>query len=218
MKISEEIAETLRDEIIAGIYKPKQRLIEEELSEKFFVSRTPIREALKQLEAAGLVTIEPYKGAFISDVDMEEIRNIYELRCVLEAFVTAQSVAHINPETVVRLRSCMDRMDMCIESGDTAGFASENTNFHAILYERCPNNVAVQYVQKLLDRTAAFRLLSWRTVSGMQKSMEGHRRIFAAIVAGDVEAAQKHAAQHIRLYMNEELIPRTQKREGRSEK
>ena len=83
MKISEEIAQTLRDEIIAGVYKPRERLIEEELSEKFFVSRTPIREALKQLESAGLVQIEPYKGAFISDIDLEEIRNIYDLRCVL---------------------------------------------------------------------------------------------------------------------------------------
>lgn len=86
MKISEEIAETLRDEIIAGIYKPRERLIEEELSDRFFVSRTPIREALKQLESAGLVTIEPYKGAFIADKDPNEIRDIYELRCVLEAF------------------------------------------------------------------------------------------------------------------------------------
>ena len=59
LKISEEIAETLRDEIIAGIYKPKQRLIEEELSEKFFVSRTPIREALKQLEAEPIL-LEPW--------------------------------------------------------------------------------------------------------------------------------------------------------------
>lgn len=218
LKISEEIAETLRDEIIAGIYKPKQRLIEEELSEKFFVSRTPIREALKQLEAAGLVTIEPYKGAFISDVDLEEIRNIYELRCVLEAFVTAQSVEHINPETVAQLRGCLERMNMCIDTSDTVGFAAENTSFHAILFERCPNKVAVQFVQKLLDRTAAFRALSWRTVSGMKKSMEGHQRIFEALVAGDAEAAQKHAAQHIRLYMKEELIPLTQKKGRGSEK
>ena len=87
MKISEEIAETLRDEIVAGIYKPRERLIEEELSEKFFVSRTPIREALKQLESAGLVKIEPYRGAFVAEVDLEEIRNIYELRCILESFV-----------------------------------------------------------------------------------------------------------------------------------
>lgn len=65
MKISEEIAETLRDEIVAGIYKPRERLIEEELSDRFFVSRTPIREALKQLESAELVIIEPYKGPLL---------------------------------------------------------------------------------------------------------------------------------------------------------
>ena len=212
MKISEEIAETLRDEIIAGIYKPRQRLIEEELSEKFFVSRTPIREALKQLEAAGLVTIEPYKGAFISDVDLDEIRNIYELRCVLEGFVTAQSVEHLNPEILAQLRGCLERMNMCVETGDTTGFAAENVSFHTILYERCPNKVAVQFVQNLLDRTAAFRVLSWRTIGGMKKSMEGHQRIYEALVAGDAKAAQKHAAQHIRLYMKEELIPLAQQK------
>ena len=84
MKISEEIAETLRDEIIAGVYKPRQRLIEEELSDRFFVSRTPIREALKELESAGLIAIEPYKGAFVADRNPSEIRDIYELRSVLE--------------------------------------------------------------------------------------------------------------------------------------
>ena len=105
MKISEEIAQTLRDEIIAGVYKPRERLIEEELSEKFFVSRTPIREALKQLESAGLVQIEPYKGAFISDIDLEEIRNIYDLRCVLESVVMCSTARPTTKDSSTHRRS-----------------------------------------------------------------------------------------------------------------
>lgn len=211
MKISDEIAETLRDEIIAGVYKPRQRLVEEELSEKFFVSRTPIREALKHLESAGLVTIEPYKGAFISDVNLKDIRNIYELRCVLEAFVTKEAMPYITSDAVSQLRGSLTRMRICIEEGDGSGYAAENAAFHSILYECCPNKIAVRFVQQLLDMTASFRLLSWRTISGMRKALEGHQKILDAIIAADAEKAAMYASQHIRLYLKEEL-PNTQER------
>jgi len=205
LKISEEIAQTLRDEIIAGVYKPRERLIEEELSEKFFVSRTPIREALKQLESAGLVQIEPYKGAFISDIDLEEIRNIYDLRCVLESFVVGLAVEHITADIISQLRSCVMRMENCVEVGDAVGFAAEDDKFHSLIFMRCPNKVAVRYVKQLLDLTASFRRLSWRTVTSMRHSMKGHQKIFDAIAAGDAEAASMYAARHIRLYLKENL-------------
>lgn len=205
MKISEEIAQTLRDEIIAGVYKPRERLIEEELSEKFFVSRTPIREALKQLESAGLVQIEPYKGAFISDIDLEEIRNIYDLRSVLEAFVVGLAVEHITADIISQLRNALIRMENCIEANDAVGFAAEDERFHALIFVRCPNKVAVRFVQQLLDLTASFRRLTWRTVTGMKNSMKGHQKIFDAITAGDAEAASMYAARHIRLYLKENL-------------
>lgn len=205
MKISEEIAITLRDEIIAGVYKPRERLIEEELSEKFFVSRTPIREALKQLESAGLVQIEPYKGAFIADIDLEEIRNIYDLRGVLEAYVVGLAVEHITADIIGQLRSCLTRMEESIEAANTVKFTIEDEKFHSLIFSRCPNRVAVRFVQQLLDLTASFRRLSWRTVAGMRNSMKGHQKIFAAISAGDAEAASMYAARHIRLYLKENL-------------
>lgn len=205
MKISEEIAETLRDEIIAGVYKPRERLIEEELSAKFFVSRTPIREALKQLESAGLVKTEPYKGTFIAEIDLEEIRNIYELRSVLESFVIGLTVEHITADVISQLRDGLMRMENCIEANDAMGFALEDEKFHALIYSKCPNKVAVRFVKQLLDLTGSFRRLSRRTAAGMHNSMKGHQKIFEAIVAGDTEAASMYAARHIRLYMKENL-------------
>lgn len=205
MKISEEIAITLRDEIIAGVYKPRERLTEEELSEKFFVSRTPIREALKQLESAGLVKIEPYKGAFIADIDLEEIRNIYDLRCVLESYAVGLAVEQITADVISQLRSCLTRMEESIEAANTVGFAIEDEKFHTLIFSRCPNKVAIRFVQQLLDLTGSFRRLSWRTIDGMRNSMKGHQKIFAAISAGDAASASMYAARHIRLYLKENL-------------
>lgn len=205
MKISEEIAMTLRDEIIAGVYKPRERLIEEELSEKFFVSRTPIREALKHLESAGLVKIEPYKGAFIADIDLDEIRNIYDLRGVLESYVVGLAVEHITADVISQLRSSLARMEENIKAANAKEFAIEDERFHTLIFSKCPNKVAVRFVQQLLDLTGSFRRLSWRTVDGMRNSMKGHQKIFAAILAGDAEAASMYAAKHIRLYLKENL-------------
>lgn len=211
MKISEEIAETLRDEIIAGIYKPRERLIEEELSDRFFVSRTPIREALKQLESAGLVTIEPYKGAFIADKDLNEIRDIYELRCVLEALTTELAVPHVTTDIINQMQQALDRMEAYIDANEKMGFARENERFHNLILAQCPNKVAVKEVNSLLEMTAAFRRLSWRTASSMRASMTGHQNILNAIRVGDAEAAGQYAARHIRLYLKENLTNSSQK-------
>ena len=203
MKISEEIAETLRDEIIAGVYKPRQRLIEEELSDRFFVSRTPIREALKELESAGLIAIEPYKGAFVADRNPSEIRDIYELRSVLEAFTTELAVPRITAETIHQMQQTIDRMEECIAADDKAGFATENGRFHDLILEQCPNRAAVKMVNNLLEQTSSFRWLSWRTTASMKNSMVGHRKILEAITTGDAAAAGQYAARHIRLYLKE---------------
>ena len=206
MKISEEIVESLRDEIIAGVYKPRQRLIEEELSDRFFVSRTPIREALKELESAGLVTIEPYKGAFVVDRNPIEIRDIYELRSVLEAFTTELAAPHITADTINQMQRAIERMESCAAADDKAGFAAENERFHELILEKCPNRTAVRMVNNLLEQTASFRWLSWRTALSMQNSITGHRKILEAIRTGDAASAGQHAASHIRLYLKESLV------------
>ena len=205
MKISEEIAETLRDEIIAGVYKPRQRLIEEELSDRFFVSRTPIREALKELESAGLITIEPYKGAFVADKNPSELRDIYELRSVLEGFTTELAAPFVTADTINQMQQAIEGMEICIAADDKVGFAAENGRFHDLILEQCPNRAAVKMVNNLLEQTSFFRWLSWRTAASMKNSMVGHRKILEAIRSGDAEAAGQYAARHIRLYLKERL-------------
>lgn len=216
LKISEEIAEALRDDILSGVYHPRERLVEEELSEKFFVSRTPIREALRQLEAAGLVKIEPYKGTFVADADLEKIKDIYELRSVLDGFLVESVVPCITPETIRRMEALIEKQQQCLDNDDKSGFAEHDDAFHSLLYDCCPNAVAVRIARQLLTMTVAFRRLSRRTTTSMEGSLQGHRNILAAIKAGDAEKAAAYAKKHIRLYLKDNLPdpPRTSDREG----
>lgn len=216
MKISEEIAEALRDDILSGVYHPRERLVEEELSEKFFVSRTPIREALRQLEAAGLVKIEPYKGTFVADADLEKIKDIYELRSVLDGFLVESVVPCVTTETLKRMEDLIEQQQQCLDLEDKSGFAEYDDAFHALLYDCCPNAVAVRFARQLLTMTVAFRRLSRRTTASMAGSLQGHRNILAAIKAGDAEKAAAYAKKHIRLFLKDNLPdpPKAPDREG----
>ena len=205
MKISEEISEILRDEIISGKLMPRERLLEEDLAKGFHVSRTPVREAIKRLESAGLVKIEQYKGAFVSDRDVSEIRNIYELRMVLERYATETAMSFINIDTVSKLEETIQKMENCIESNDLIRFGIENEYFHRLILDRCPNTIAVKFIYDLWELIGPVRRLSWRTISSMTRANEGHKEILEAIRRGDRETAGRQASNHIRLYMNENL-------------
>lgn len=205
MKISEEISEILRDEIISGKLMPRERLLEEDLAKRFHVSRTPVREAIKRLESAGLVKIEHNKGAFVSDRDVSEIKNIYELRMVLEGYATETAIPYINIDTVGKLEETIKKMENCYESNDAVGFGIENEFFHRLILDCCPNTIAVKFIYDLWELTGPVRRLSWRTISSMKRAIEGHRQILDAIRSGNREAAGQHASNHIRLYMNENI-------------
>lgn len=184
---------------------PRERLLEEDLAKRFHVSRTPVREAIKRLESAGLVKIERNKGALVSDRDVSEIRNIYELRMVLEGYATETAIPFINIDTVGKLKETILKMENCIESNDAIQFGIENETFHRLILDRCPNTIAVKIIYELWERIGPVRRLSWRTISSMTRAIEGHKLILDAIRRGDSEAAGQHASNHIRLYMNENL-------------
>lgn len=205
MKISEEISEKLRDEIISGKLMPRERLLEEDLAKRFHVSRTPVREAIKRLESAGLVKIEHNKGAFVSDRDVSEIRNIYELRMVLEGYATEAAIPFINIDTVGNLEKTIRKMENCIETNDAMRFGIENETFHRLILDRCPNTIAVKCIYDLWELIGPVRRLSWRTISSMTRSIEEHKQILNDIRNGDRKAAGRHASNHIKLYMNENL-------------
>jgi DNA-binding GntR family transcriptional regulator len=206
IKISQEIAEQLRDAIVSGEYKPRERLIEMELSRRYNVSRTPIREAIKELESAGLVKVEPYHGAAVSDIDIDEIRSIYEVRSVLEGFAAFLATPNVTPEILDKMRESLKNMENYAKRDEKTCFGEENERFHRLIYGNCGNQVMINIIEDLLKRTMAFRRMSWHSPRNLKVATKGHRDIYNAIESGDAAKAQALSIHHIRLYLTDKLI------------
>ena len=206
MRISEEIAEQLRDEIISGVYKPRERLTEIELSKKYNVSRTPIREAIKHLEAGGLIKVEPYHGAVIAELDVGEIRDIYEVRGVLEGAAALLAIPHITEDVFTKLDESIEKMELYAKEKKNILYAQENETFHRLIYSCCRNKVLVGVIEDLLERTALFRRLSFRSASYIKRAIADHKNLLKALRSGDAAKVQKLSNDHIRLYLSREIM------------
>ena len=206
MAAGDEIAELLRDAIISGEYKPRERLIEAELSQRYNVSRTPVREAIRNLAAAGLVTVEPYKGAVVADIDVDEIREIYTVRVALEGLATRLAATRVPEEALQQLAALEGELERYAREGNAHAFGNVNETFHHKLYSYCGNRVLIEMIDDLLERSALFRRSSWNSSArNTQRVIQGHRAMLEAVAARDAEAAQAAAEAHIRLFLSQSL-------------
>jgi len=205
MASGDEITEILRDAIVSGEYKPRERLIETELSERYKVSRTPIREAIHNLAAVGLVKLEPYKGAIVADVDAKAIKEIYEVRINLEGLATQLAVSRFPDSAIDRMRELCEQMEQCAEEKDYLTFGDCNEAFHHVIYEYCGNETLIGIIDDLLRRSRIFRHSAWRSGRNLRKTIQGHRDMLKAILARDVEKAKQATEQHIRIYLAQSL-------------
>lgn len=202
---SDEVTEKLRDAIISGEFIPRERLIEDELAIRFQTSRTPVREAIRNLASVGLIKIEPYKGAVVADINADEIREIYIVRANLEGLATKLATPNIPNETLIFLDNMLEEMEKSIIQGDRNQFGKWNIKFHTTIYSYCQNKILYQLIEELLDRSALFRQSSWESQRHLKVVMKSHRELLSAIVERNAKKAQDIVEEHIQLYIAESL-------------
>ncbi|MGD9100781.1 MAG: GntR family transcriptional regulator, partial [Anaerolineae bacterium] len=129
--MKEALVETLRDEIIRGDFVPGQYLRLEEIATRFDVSTMPVREALRDLEAEGLVTIFPHRGATVTQLSADELQDIYDIRVALEEMATRLAVPLVTEATLTELTTLVERMENHV--GDVATLVKLNHQFHLTL-------------------------------------------------------------------------------------
>lgn len=180
----------LRGELAAG-----ERLLEDRLAVQLGVSRNPIREAIRSLEATGLVEVIPRRGAYVCQPDLDEVRQLLEVRGVLESYA-AERVANSSPDGLVeRLTSCVENGDAASAAGNHLRAAELHREFHAVIEEATGNPYLRQAIAPLRQRTELVfsLLLEDRGASGWHE----HRLIRDAIAAGNAEAARARVVEHI---------------------
>ncbi|NGP45665.1 GntR family transcriptional regulator [Bacillaceae bacterium SIJ1] len=183
---------TLRKAIFSGELQPGVKLTQDQLAKQLGISRMPIREALRQLENEGLVKVEPYRGAFVKELSLEDIEENYVLRSEMESLAIRKSLPYKTREDVKRLEELVREMDQTKSSEE---FVELNKESHNLLLLRCPWSRLSKFIQTLWNgypQHTPFFLQGQ-----MEKSNQEHKEILLAIQAEDSEKAGRLIKEHI---------------------
>jgi DNA-binding GntR family transcriptional regulator len=194
--LSKVVSDQIRDQILGGRLRPGERLVEDRLSAELGVSRVPVREALLGLSMAGLVRLEPNRGATVTSVTPEMLDELVEVRTLLEALNARLAARHHDPEIVDLLQDTLRRGNAAAQSGSPDELARLNGEFHERLAEASRNSVLSDIMRSLRERTSlAF------SINGRDRAAEDwkeHAGILAAVIEGDAEIAALLAARHVK--------------------
>jgi DNA-binding GntR family transcriptional regulator len=187
----------LRAAIGSGVFKPGQRLIERELCEQTGVGRTSIREALRQLEAEGLVTTIPHRGPIVSTMTVEEAEQLYELRALLEGYAGRECARTRDPAIMGRLRRQFEQMGAVASREDRSDLLAAKTEFYAALLAGCGNIFVQRFLNMLLNRVTLLRMTSMTQNNRIGHSLLEIEAILVAIEAGDANEAERACVRHV---------------------
>jgi len=149
------VYQTIRRRILEGHLPAGTHLVPRQLATEFGVSTTPVREAIRRLEAEGWVHTRPNMGTIVGEADLKSWQESIEYLAVLEGYLTAQSARFLSPDDISQLRRLNNEMRGRIESGDVLSMSDTNRAFHDVFYKRCPNQYLAQQAQVLQVRLNA---------------------------------------------------------------
>jgi DNA-binding GntR family transcriptional regulator len=188
------IARWLEAAIIAGDLKPRERLVELDLAARFRVSRAPVREALRLLEREGLVSTDT-RGVHVATITLQEVADIFEILAHLEDLYTRRAAGDLKREDVERMSQVVDEMTRAVEQNDVHRYFELNIAFHGVIRLACRNRRLIALLDSLGKPTLRYRHLAMSLPGRLPVSLEEHRRILAALQAGDAETAGRHARE-----------------------
>lgn len=187
----------IREDILDGKYKDHEELKEVAIGEELGVSRTPVREAFRQLELEGLIQIVPNKGAYVTGITAKDVHDIYMIRSLLEGLCASWVTENITDEQLEELEENVYLADFHASKGHLDQMAELDNRFHHILYEACSSK---QLQRLLVDYHEYVLRVRKKTLSNGgrgQVSNDEHRQIMEAIKAKDAQKAQQLANEHM---------------------
>lgn len=195
--VREQIVSNLRGAIVQGQFKPGQRLIERELCELLGVSRTPLREALRQLETELLIDLKPHKGPVVADVTQKDAQEIYQIRQLLESLACRLFAENASERDIKKLKKSYANLADVIKRGDLNRLLEAKDEFYRILLNGCDNKLVKNMLRSLTTRIAVLRRTSLANPGRPEKSLREIKKIVTAIEKRDPDAAWDASYIHI---------------------
>lgn len=188
----------LREEILNGTLKPGQRLEQTELASRFGISRMPVRDALRRLEAEGLVSVDARRGAVVCSIDLEEMREIYEIREALESLALRLAAPNMTEEDVEDLARLEEQMEDASRRGDMTLWRQLDAGFHHLIFHRCNRQRLLKLITSYWNTTHHFRRAYVAVAGATARGEAMHRQMMEAVRARDAELLGILGAQHTR--------------------
>ncbi|MGO4705092.1 GntR family transcriptional regulator [Microvirga sp. 2MCAF38] len=195
--ISAAVAEALRQQILSGEFAAGFQLRQDALAEEFGVSRIPVREALMQLEAEGLVKIEPHKGAIVSELSTAEIEELFELRALLEPRLLKESAPRLTKDDYARLNGILEEYSAELRAEHVGRWGELNTEFHMLLYRHAAQPRSLAIVANLLQECDRHTRIQLSLTGGMERAEEEHAELVRLCADGKIGAACTLLKAHV---------------------
>ena len=197
MRISDQLRETIEEQIATGELLPGCSLDESTLVEHHGVSRTPVREALIQLAAEGLIEIRPRRGAVVTSIGPARLLEMFEVMGELEALCGRLAARRMNDSERARLTAAHEACEKARAEQDPDTYFYCNEHFHAVIYIGSHNNYLTEQALQLHRRLRPYRRLQLRVRNRMGTSFKEHEAVVHAIVNGDADAAASALREHV---------------------
>ena len=193
----QRVRDVLEEDIVNGRMAPGDQVHLEALVQRFGVSRTPVREALQQLEASGLVVVVPKRGTYVARVGMPELIQMFEVMAELEALCASLAARRVQPPALGEIMAAHAACEREAGSLDANAYYYANELFHQLIYQACGNPFLVQQTTMLKNRLKPYRRLQLRLRNRINQSLEEHRQIVSALQQGDSDTAARVARDHV---------------------
>lgn len=196
----ENVLHRLRSDIFKRKLKPGDRLVETTIAKELGVSRTPVREALRQLESEGLAINIPRRGTIVKGICYQDASDMYDIREVLEGLAARASCLNITRKQILRLYEICNEMEILIDTDvdDDSKYLRLHDEFNKIILEASNNKRLKIQVEAIHEYLKSLRLVSLIKKSSRIRALKEHRTIIAAIESGDEETAEAVTKRHVR--------------------
>ncbi|PLX34961.1 MAG: GntR family transcriptional regulator [Clostridiales bacterium] len=192
------IFERIRDDILYGKYDKGEKIVEAKLAEEFNVSRTPVREALKQLELDDLVENIPNRGVVVKGISKQDIVDIFTIRLAIEGIAVEWAIERMDQEDMQKIKEIYELMEFYTFKKDVKKFAELNTKFHEAIYKATKS----RYLENVLKNYQVFmkvvRYKSLEKPGRLEGALNEHKRIVDALMEKDVDRAKDVVIEHVK--------------------
>lgn len=190
LTLREKILEHIRDAIISGTLKAGSRVSEPELADRYGISRTPIREAFRQLESEGYLTVIPRRGAIVREFTQKDVEDFYAIKSILEGYAARQACIRLTPKEVEKFETNNRKLAELAEQDDFKSFFKLHNEFHEMFIKAADNEKLRELITSVVTRFQRLRFMSLSLPGRMKVAVQEHDKIIDAFRRKDPEMAE----------------------------